>query len=92
VLKTDVDQAQFLIGAARAASGISIDAELDGGTWHVKKSVDAILKWYSRVDPDKENREAAERSLQILQHWRMKPKPPEQVQLTIFDKLEAEEG
>jgi len=92
VLKTDIDQAQFLIGAARAGSGINIDAELDAATWNVKKSVDAVLLWFGRVDPDKENREAAGRALQILQHWRTKPKPPERVQLSIFDKLEAEEG
>ena len=91
VLKTDVDQAQFLIGAAMPGSGLNIETDLDAGTWRVKKGVDAILDWYTHTDPDRDAREAAERALQILQHWRSKPKKAEPVQVTLFDQLEEED-
>ncbi len=91
VLKTDLDQTQFLIGSAMPGSGVNIDAELDGGTWRVKKAVDSILDWHGRVDRDKDVREAAVRALQILQHWRAKPTKPKPEQMTLFDMLEEED-
>lgn len=93
VIKTDLDQAHFLIGAAIPGSGVDITKELSQReTFRLKKSVDAILAWYSQTDPDVRIREAAGRALALVSHWRAEQaKAPEAVQLTLFDKLEMEE-
>jgi len=92
VLKTDLDQAHFLIGAAMPGSGIDVTDELNRGSFKVKKSVDALLDWYAQTDPDDSVRRAARLALDLLGHWRARPaKGPEVRQMTLFDRLEAED-
>ena len=92
VLKTDLDQAHFLIGAAMPGSGIDVTDELNRGSFKVKKSVDALLDWYAQTDPDDGVRRAARLALDLLGHWRARPaKGPEVRQMTLFDRLEAED-
>jgi hypothetical protein len=92
VLKTDLDQAHFLIGAAMPRSGIDVTDELNRGSFKVKKSVDALLDWYAQTDPDDGVRRAARLALDLLGHWRARPaKGPEVRQMTLFDRLEAED-
>lgn len=92
VLKTDLDQAHFLIGAAMPGSGIDVTDELNRGSFKGKKSVDALLDWYAQTDPDDGVRRAARLALDLLGHWRARPtKGPEVRQMTLFDLLEAED-
>ncbi|MBE7511466.1 MAG: DUF1156 domain-containing protein [Anaerolineales bacterium] len=94
VLKTDLDQAHFLIGAALPGSGIDITKELSNReTFKLKKSVDAILTWYSQVDPNASIREAAGRALALVGHWRAEQaKTPETMQLSLFEQLDMEDN
>lgn len=89
VIKTDLDQAHFLIGAAYPNSGLKIDAELNNLNFRIKKSVDEILRWYAEVDHDAVNRLAAKTAAQLVEHWRTnKGKKPETKQLSLFEMLE----
>jgi len=91
VLKTDLDQAHFLIGAATPGSGVDVSGEFNRATFRIKKSVDPVLDWYARTDPDTDVRQAAKLALDLVSHWRARPaKGPEMKQMTLFDQLEAE--
>lgn len=91
VLKTDLDQAHFLIGAATPGSGVDVSDELNRATFQIKRSVDPILDWYAQTDPDTGIQRAAILALDLVSHWRAKPaKGPETRQLTLFEQLEAE--
>ncbi|KYH32454.1 SAM-dependent methyltransferase [Neomoorella mulderi] len=93
VIKTDLDQAHFLIGAAQPGSGVNVMDELDRHTFQLKRAVDAILEWYAETDPDANIREAARLALDLVRHWRARPTRNEGVsQMTLFDRLEAEEA
>ncbi|MBC7342271.1 MAG: DUF1156 domain-containing protein [Clostridia bacterium] len=92
VIKTDLDQAHFLIGAAQPGSGVNVIDELDRHTFQLKKAVDAILEWYAETDLDANIRQAARLALDLIRHWRARPTRNEGVrQMTLFDRLEAEE-
>ncbi len=91
VIKTDLDQAHFLIGSALPGSGIRIDNELVNPNFRIKKSVDDILRWYSRVGSNATTQTAATTALQLVEHWRTRKDRPAIVQPTLFDKLEEEE-
>jgi len=91
VLKTDLDQAHFLIGAATTGSGVNLTDELNRATLQIKRSVEQILDWYSRTDPDETIQQAARLALNLLGHWRAKPaEEPTFRQMTLFEKLEME--
>ena len=91
VLKTDLDQAHFLIGAASCGSGVNVSDELDRATFGIKKSVSPILDWYAQTDPDREIQRAAALAMELVGHWRAKQeKAPAPVQMTLFEQLEAE--
>ncbi|MFH1417843.1 MAG: hypothetical protein ABII12_06100, partial [Planctomycetota bacterium] len=91
VLKTDLDQAHFLIGAAMPGSGMDVSDELNRATFQIKRSVDPILDWYAQTDPDAGIRQAAKLALDLVSHWRAKPaKGPAFRQMTLFEQLEAE--
>lgn len=91
VIKTDLDQAHFLIGAAFPNSGLKIDDELNNLNFRIKKSVDEILKWYAEVDKNSANRMAARTAAQLVEHWRTrKDRPDERRQLSLFEVLEAQ--
>jgi len=91
VIKTDLDQAHFLIGTAYPNSGLKIDAELNNSNFRIKKSVDEILKWYAEVDKNSANRMAARTAAQLVEHWRTRKDRPQAVQRTLFDLLEEHE-
>lgn len=65
-MKTEIDQAHFLIGSALPNSGINLEQELSKDTWMVRRSVDAVLEWYSKMAPDLEIRQASDLSRTIL--------------------------
>lgn len=88
ILKTDLDQAHFLIGAAYPNSGVKIDAELNNPNFRIKKSVDEILKWYAEMDSDSDNRKAAKTAVQLVEHWRNRKDRPREVRRTLFELLE----
>ncbi len=89
ILKTDLDQAHFLIGAACHGSNVRIDDELNRGTFKVKKSVDDILKWYALAESDPQIRQAAALAASLVEHWRTRPEAqPAPDQMTLFDTLE----
>lgn len=70
ILKTDLDQAHFLIGAAMPDSGIEVTDELNRETFNVKRAVDSILAWYGETDSDDTIRTAANLALKLVSHWR----------------------
>jgi adenine-specific DNA methylase len=91
VLKTDLDQVHFLIGAVMPKSGVDVSDELNRATFQIKRSVDPILDWYAQTDPDTGIQQSAKLALDLVSHWRARPaKGPELRQMTLFDQLEAE--
>jgi len=90
VIRSDLDQAHFLIGAAFPNSGLKIEAELNNPNFRIKKSVDDILKWFAVVDQSASNRVAAGTAAQLVEHWRSDKGKPEFRQLTLFERLDEE--
>lgn len=91
VLKTDLDQAHFLIGAAMPKSGVDVSDELNRATFQIKRSVDPILDWYAQTDPDTDIQQAAKLALGLVSHWRARPaEGPVFRQMSLFDQLDAE--
>lgn len=89
VIKTDLDQAHFLIGTAYPTSGLKIESELDNPNFRIKKSVDEILKWYAELDTNSANRMAARTAAQLVEHWRSRSdKTPAKQQMSLFEMLE----
>lgn len=88
VIKTDLDQAHFLMGAAFPNSGLKIDAELNNPNFRIKKSVDDILRWCAEVDKNPANRMAARTAAQLVEHWRTRKDRPQAIQRSIFELLE----
>ena len=88
VIKTDLDQAHFLIGAAYPNSGYKIAEELDNAGFRIKKSVDDILKWYMETGDTSATMSAATTALRLVEHWRTRTDRPQTVQLTLFEILE----
>lgn len=58
-MKTEIDQAHFLIGAAMPGSGVNLEEELGRDTWMVRRSVEAVLDWYAKTAPELEIQKAA---------------------------------
>jgi hypothetical protein len=88
VIRTDMDQAHFLIGAAFPSSGLKIETELNNPNFRIKKSVDDILKWVAEVDQSATNRTSARTAEQLVEHWRTRKDKPEFRQLTLFERLD----
>ena len=65
-MKTEIDQAHFLIGAALPGSGLNIEEELSRNTWAVRRSVEAVLQWYARTAVEPEIKEAAALAATLL--------------------------
>ena len=91
VIKTDLDQAHFLIGAAVPNSGIRIDSELNNPNFRIKKSADEILKWYAQTDKNALVCQSAQTASRLVEHWRTRKDRPQATQLTMFDHLEENE-
>ena len=58
-MKTEIDQAHFLIGAAMPGSGVNLEEELGRDTWMVRRSVEAVLDWYAKTAVEPEIQKAA---------------------------------
>jgi putative DNA methylase len=58
-MKTEIDQAHFLIGAALPGSGVHLEEELSKNSWFVRRSVEAVLDWYAKTAAEPEVRAAA---------------------------------
>jgi len=58
-MKSEIDQAHFLIGAAMPGSGVNLEEELGRDTWMVRRSVEAVLDWYAKTAPEPEVQKAA---------------------------------
>jgi len=58
-MKTEIDQAHFLIGAAMPGSGVNLEEELGRDTWMARRSVEAVLDWYAKTAPEPEIQKAA---------------------------------
>ena len=86
-LKTDLDQVHFLIGAARDGSELSIDRELDNWAANLKRSTDAILRWYAKTARDKDVKVTAERAVRLVEAWRNKPQRTD-AQMSLFASLD----
>jgi putative DNA methylase len=95
IIRTDLDQAQFLAGAALARSGINIEAELDRETFNVKPSVEPLLEWIAVTDASPEVRQAAALAKNIVTNWRAKEategaRRPEAAQLELLQVAQSE--
>ena len=87
-MKTEIDQAHFLIGAAIPDSGVNLEQELSKDTWMVRRSVDAVLEWYAEMASDPETRSASTLARTILHQTldKMRQQPAElERQLSLFN-------
>jgi hypothetical protein len=94
-MKTEIDQAHFLIGAAMPNSGINLEDELTKDTWMLRKSVDAVLEWYAKASPNPNVRNAAMLASTILRSSveRMRQSPGGlEAQLSLFNDWEESES
>jgi putative DNA methylase len=93
-MKTEIDQAHFLIGAARPNSGVNLEHELSKDTWMVRRSVDAVLEWYAKMSPDPELRAASTLARTILRQTleKLRQQPAElERQLSLFNDWDEDE-
>jgi putative DNA methylase len=90
-MKTEIDQAHFLIGAAMPNSGVNLEQELSKDTWMLRKTVDAVLEWYSKMAISDQVRHAATLARTILrasvEKLRQQPGALEE-QLSLFNDWE----
>jgi len=87
-MKTEIDQAHFLIGGALPNSGVNLEQELAKDTWMVRRSVDAVLEWYANMSPEMEIRRSAELARTILRQTleKLRQQPAElDRQLQLFN-------
>jgi putative DNA methylase len=93
-MKTEIDQAHFLIGAARPNSGVNLEHELSKDTWMVRRSVDAVLEWYAKMSPDPELRAASTLARTILRQTleKLRQQPAElERQLSLFNDWDEDQ-
>ncbi len=91
VLKTDLDQAHFLIGASMSDK-LDISVELNRESFVLKRSADAILGWYAQTGRETAIRNAAAQALRLVEAWRTRPTRPADAQLTLFETLDREDA
>ncbi|MGI8961539.1 MAG: DUF1156 domain-containing protein [Bryobacteraceae bacterium] len=93
-MKTEIDQAHFLIGSAMPNSGVNLEQELSKDTWMLRRTVDAVLEWYAKMSSHSETRKAATLARGILQRsvekLRQHPGALE-AQLTLFNDWDESE-
>ncbi len=93
-MKTEIDQAHFLIGGAMPNSGVNLEQELSKDTWMVRRSVDAVLEWYAKMAPEPGIRQAAELARSILRQTleKLRQQPVElDRQLILFNDWDETE-
>jgi adenine-specific DNA methylase len=90
IIKTDLDQAVFCIGAA--LKGMKLEAELNNPNFRVKKSVDDLLLWQAHTNADAAIRQAAQVAYEILSRHRRNEarKSIVPTQGNLFEYLEAQ--
>jgi 16S rRNA G966 N2-methylase RsmD len=91
VIKNDLDQTFFLIGAALPNSGKKIETELNNHNFQVKKSVDDILKWFADTSTTLEISQAARIAYQLVGRWRATNKNSTVIPGSLFDNLEEKD-
>lgn len=94
-MKTEIDQAHFLIGSALPNSGVNLEQELSKDTWMVRRSVDAVLEWYGKMAPESEIREAADLARTILRQTldKLRQQPVQlERQRKLFDDWDESES
>jgi putative DNA methylase len=87
-MKTEIDQAHFLIGGAIPNSGVNLEQELAKDTWMVRRSVDGVLEWYARMAPEPHIRQASDLARTILRQTlgKLRQQPAElERQLKLFN-------
>ncbi|MBY0372674.1 MAG: hypothetical protein K2Q23_01690, partial [Bryobacteraceae bacterium] len=93
-MKTEIDQAHFLMGGAMPNSGVNLEQELSKDTWLVRRSVDAVLEWYSKMSPELDLRNAATLARTILRQslekLRLQPGGLDE-QLSLFNDWDESE-
>ena len=93
-MKTEIDQAHFLMGGAMPNSGVNLEQELSKDTWLVRRSVDAVLEWYSKMSPELDLRNAAALARTILRQslekLRLQPGGLDE-QLSLFNDWDESE-
>jgi len=91
-MKTEIDQAHFLIGAAMPGSGVNLEEELSRDTWMVRRSVEGVLDWYAKTAVEPEIRQAAELASTLLRRSLEENRAKLQEQQGfLFDDLHDEE-
>jgi len=68
-MKSELDQAQFLIGAALEGSGVNIEEEFQRHTFLIRPGVEALLTWFTKAPVDRDEPgvpKAADVALQLL--------------------------
>ncbi len=93
-MRTEIDQAHFLIGGAMPGSGVDLEQELGRDTWLVRRTVAAVLDWYAKTAVEPEVREAAKLAGEILRrvHDRLRQEPAvTDRQQLLFGDEEGEE-
>lgn len=91
-MKTEIDQAHFLIGAAMPGSGVNVEAELAKDTWMVRRSVEAVLDWYAKTAAEPEIQAAAKLAGDLLRRSREQNRENlKAAQGLLFDDLYDEE-
>ena len=89
IIKTDLDQAYFCLGAA--LSGLNLENELRNPNFQIKKAVEEILLWLAETRTDPDLRQAAQTAAQIIAHWRTREARRKEAEKprSLFDQLEA---
>ena len=91
-MKTEIDQAHFLIGAAMPGSGVNVEEELTRDTWMVRRSVEAVLDWYAKTALEPEVQKAAALAGEILRRTLQQNRAKlEEQQGFLFDDLYEED-
>jgi hypothetical protein len=91
-MKTELDQAHFLIGAAMPGSGVNLEEELAKDTWMIRRSVEAVLNWYATTAPEPEVQAAAQLAEAILRRSLEERRTRRaQQQGTLFDDFEDDD-
>lgn len=92
VLKSDLDVAHFLIGAAISGGKVNIMDELRGGSFPLRRSVDDVIAWYQETSKDADVRAGAETANTLLKQFRQRRQDqPRDIQRSSFELLEEED-
>lgn len=83
-LRSDYDQAMFLIGACYEGSGINVNETLNNTNFKPHPALGALLTWQKTHGADKHVRAAAVTASDLYQGWTDRNKP-KVAQLSLFD-------